>query len=214
MSLFLIFIIVMILIIAYTIKQEMKRTEIIKNLADSLGFTFNPKPLAGDYPVASFQLFDIGHSKRFSNGMTQKKNDVTISMFEYFYTTGTGKNSTSYRQTVTLFSSPHLKLPQFALKPEGLFQKIGEMFGAKDIDFEESPEFSKKYQLKSAFEDDTRKVFRKEVRDFLSDKMHYIIEGNGTNLLIHTGRRIDTTMIPEALQERTSLFQLFCRKIL
>jgi hypothetical protein len=214
MSLFLIFILIFIIIIFYTIKQEQKRTESIKNLADSLGFTFNPKPLAGDYPVEPFQLFDIGHSKRFSNGMTQKKMDITISMFEYFYTTGSGKNSTTYRQTVTLFSSPHLKLPQFALKPEGLFQKIGEMFGAKDIDFEDSPEFSKKYQLKSAFEDETRKTFRKEIRDFLSDKTNYSIEGNGTNLLIHSGRRIDTALIPEVLQERTSLFQLFNKKIL
>jgi hypothetical protein len=209
MSLFFIFIIIFILIIAYTIKQEKKRTEAIKSLSDSLGFTFNPKPLAGDYPVSSFQLFDIGHSKRFSNGMTQKKNGIMISMFEYFYTTGSGKNSTTYSQTVTLFSAPHLKLPQFVLKPEGLFQKIGEMFGAKDIDFEDSPEFSKKYQLKSAFEDDTHKTFRKEIRDFLTDKVNYTIEGNGVNLLIHTGRRIDTALIPEVLQERTSLFQLF-----
>jgi hypothetical protein len=201
----------MILIIVYTIKQEKKRTEAFKNLADSLGFTFNPKPLAEAYPVSQFQLFDIGHSKRFSNGMIQEKNGIKISMFEYFYTTGSGKNSTIHGQTVTIFSAPQLKLPQFVLKPEGLFQKIGELFGAKDIDFEDSPEFSKKYHLKSVLEEETRKAFSKAIRDFLLNKVNYSIEGNGTNLLVHTGRRIDTTLIPEVLQERVSLFQLFSK---
>jgi hypothetical protein len=211
MSFFLIFIIIIILFFAYTIKQEKKRTEALKNLAESIGFTFNPKPMAEDYSIATFQLFDIGHSKRFSNGMTQEKNGVKISMFEYYYTTGSGKNSTTYRQTVTLFSSSKLRLPQFTLKPEGLFQKIGELFGAKDIDFEDSPVFSKKYQLKSAFEEETRTTFHKEIRDFLSEKASYSIEGNGSDLLIHTGRRIDTALISEVLQERVSLFQLFCK---
>jgi hypothetical protein len=202
---------IIILIIAYTIKQEAKRTEIIKNMADSLGFTFNPKPMAEDYPIATFQLFNIGHSKRFSNGMTQEKNGVKISIFEYFYTTGSGKNSTTYRQTVTLFSTPQLKLPQFMLKPEGLFHKIGEIFGAKDIDFEDSPAFSKKYLLKSDIENETRTTFSKEIRNFLSDKVNYIIEGNGMNLLMHTGKRTDATLIPEVLQEQVSLFQLFSK---
>jgi hypothetical protein len=198
-------------VIAYTIKQEKKRTEALKSLADSIGFTFNPSPSSDEYPMVDFKLFDIGHSKRFRNGMKQEKNGVKISMFEYYYTTGSGKNSTTYRLTVTLFSTPQLKLPQFILKPEGFFQKIGELFGAKDIDFEDSPVFSKKYQLKSALEEETRKVFHKEIRDFLSDKMNYTIEGNGANLLIHTGKRIDTALIPEVLQERASLFQLFCK---
>lgn len=82
MSFFLIFIVIIILFFAYTIKQEKKRTEALKNLADSIGFTFNPKPMAEDYSISTFQLFDIGHSKRFSNGMTQEKNGVKISMFD------------------------------------------------------------------------------------------------------------------------------------
>jgi hypothetical protein len=211
MSFFLIFIIIIILFFVYTIKQEKKRTEALKNLADSIGFTFNPKPMAEDYPTTTFQLFDIGHSKRFNNGMTQEKNGVKISMFEYFYTTGSGKNSTTHSQTVTLFSSSKLKLTQFILRPEGLFQKIGELFWAKDIDFEDSLVFSKKYQLKSAFEEETRAAFTKNIRDFLTDKGSYSIEGNGSSLLIHTGRRIDITLISDVLQERVSLFQLFCK---
>jgi hypothetical protein len=158
-------IVIGIVITSVTVAQDKKNTEAIKELAGSIGFTFNSNPQAGDYPIETFKLFDIGYSKHFRNGMTQEKNGVKISQFEYAYTVGSGKSKYTYRQTVTLFQTSRLKLPQFLLKPENLFHKIGEVFGAKDIDFLDSPGFSKKYLLKSCFENEIRKIFSKEIRD-------------------------------------------------
>jgi hypothetical protein len=144
--------------------------------------------------------------------MTQEKNGVKISQFEYAYTVGSGKNKSTYRQTVTLFQTSRLKLPQFILKPENIFHKIGELFGSKDIDFLDSPGFSKKYLLKSCLENETKEIFSKEIRDAFEHKPNYYVEGHTDLLLFHTSKKIQAECIIEAFEERVGLFQLFLKQ--
>ena len=64
--------------------------------------------------------------------------------FDYRYTTGSGKNSHTYRQTVVFFRSPEVDLPQFELKPQSFLHGIGKLFGYQDIDFAFPSEVLKK----------------------------------------------------------------------
>ena len=64
-------------------------------------------------------------------------------MFACRYVTGGGKHTRVIRQTVIYFRSPQLHLPEFALRPENLFHKMGAAFGYQDIDFDSHRKFVK-----------------------------------------------------------------------
>ena len=98
----------------------------MRELCGQLGLTFFPK---GDETLlgrlAQFHLFSQGHSKKIKNMLHGETPDAEIAVFGYRYTTGGGKNSQTLSQTVMYFRSPSLRLPQFALRPERLFHRIG-----------------------------------------------------------------------------------------
>jgi hypothetical protein len=50
-------------------------------------------------------------------------------------------------------------LPQFLLTPEGLLARIAAYFGGQDIDFADSPEFSRAYRLRGSDEAAVRSLF-------------------------------------------------------
>jgi len=89
--------------------------------------------------------------------------DVEVMLFDYAYTTGSGKNRSTHHQTVAFFQSDALDLPEFVARPEGLFDKIGQVFGYQDIDLPMHPEFSRRFILRGADEGRIRDAFTPEV---------------------------------------------------
>jgi hypothetical protein len=65
---------------------------------------------------------------------------------------------------VISFQSSLLSLPEFELRSENMFHKIGKAFGCQDINFESHPEFSKRYLLRGADEEAVRTFFTPEMR--------------------------------------------------
>ena len=122
---------------------EKKRTEKFKLVAEQLGLPSYPK---GDdsliESLSSFHLFSQGHSEKFRNMLHGVTEHVDVAIFGYEYTVYPGgQHAHTFRQNVIYFRSPALNLPQFALRPENLFDKIGDVFGGQDIDFESHPKF-------------------------------------------------------------------------
>jgi len=165
---------------------EKKRTEALQPIAEGMNFTFVAKPdqsMVG--ALGAFHLFSQGHGKKASNLMEGRSQDIDLRIFDYTYTIGGGKNSQTFRQTVALFESPELRLPSFALRPESFFHKIGSAFGFKDINFDEHPEFSKKYLLKGADEDAIRALFDDEIMGHYEAHAGLSTEGAGQVLLYY-----------------------------
>ncbi len=153
--------------IAWAYVHEKKRRETLQQVAQQMGFSFEPKgPPPGAMGFGDCPLFKSGRSKRIYNVMQGAVADVQLHLFDYKYTVGSGKNSTTYNQTVAVFEMTQIKLPQFRLGPEGFFHKIGEMFGMQDIDFDTHPTFSKKYRLTSDDEATIRAAFTPTVLEF------------------------------------------------
>jgi hypothetical protein len=139
---------------------ERQRKKEMDSFARQMGFHY-----VGDTGLEtglSAPLFEKGHSRKIKNLVEGHKDGINWRIFDYYYTEGYGKNSVVHIQTLII---PQLKsgVPEFTLRPENIFHKIGNIFGYKDIDFDNYPEFSKKYLLKGKHDADVRKAFSPEV---------------------------------------------------
>jgi carbonic anhydrase len=110
-------------------------------------------------------------------------------LFDYRYTTGSGKSTSTTHQTVMLVRSARLKLPAFALAPEPVFHTVGEMFGFRDIDFDASPEFSRRFRLIGEEEERVRLLFNSRVLSFFEERKGVAVEGSDHELLFYRGGR-------------------------
>ena len=128
----------------YTHLMDQKRAEEMEALAKEWGFIYIRKPDSSNIrTLGTVEFFEEGHSQKWRNLLTKKVGDQMIQIFDYHYTTGSGKSRTHYEQSVFVMTDKALKLPKFSLSPEGFFDQVGSFFGFKDIDFDEDPEFSK-----------------------------------------------------------------------
>ncbi len=197
--------------IVASIWYERKRTQKISEVASEMGLAFYP---SGD-PVlvsqlAAFHLFSQGRGRSITNMIHGNTGDVDVGIFDYKYTVGSGKNSSTWRQTVIAFESADLDLPHFAVRPENLFHKIGKAFGYQDIDFDTHPKFSSTYLLRGTDETRIRALFRAEVLLYLENKAGVSVEGMGRRLVFYRpGQRSQPESIRSLMEEGFELFGLF-----
>ena len=121
-----------------------------------------------------------------------------------------GSSVIGIQQAAVSIRSPQLNLPQFALRPQHLFHRIGEVFGYQDIDFDYHPQFSKNYLLRGNNEQQVRKLFTNEVLGFFESQDGVSTEGDGDQLIFY---RALTRIKPEDVhlfrEEGLRVFRLF-----
>ena len=77
-----------------------KRTLAFKELANELGMRFEASE-SGVLPICrELELFQRGHSKARKNILSNEGSDTSMSIFGYYYTTGSGDSSSRTAQTV------------------------------------------------------------------------------------------------------------------
>jgi len=122
--------------------------------------------------------------------------EVSLSIFDYKYefrSKPTDPNR-QFWQTVVAVRSQELKIPIFHLYPEGFFSKISNALGGQDIDFDDHPEFSKAFVLKSNFEKATRDFLDPTLLDFSAEHPGISFEArSGTFLYFRNRNRIEPT---------------------
>jgi hypothetical protein len=134
--------------------------------------------------------------------------DVTGLLFDYRFTTGSGKNSSTHSQTVAAFKIPGAALPEFSCKPEHFFHKVADMFGFPDIDFDGYPVFSKAYHLSGPDDAAIRKLFHANTIQQLESQVtkRWSIDGHHDWLIIYQAdKTIKAQAWPEFLLEATEL---------
>jgi hypothetical protein len=122
-------------------QAEKKRIAAAGALARSRGFEFDPsrKPP----PPLPFNLFELGSSRRVSY-QTWRAGSPD-SMFQYQYTTGSGKNRQTHRRSCVLVEVP-FTAPHLTIGPEGFWSAIGRAIGVRDVEVE-SPDFNERYRV-------------------------------------------------------------------
>lgn len=179
--------------------SEKRRTEAFQEQAEQMGLHFVDNPDGAAYhKFDGFRLFSRGYSRKMKNLIEGDSGDVKISIFDYRYTTGSGKNSKTSRQTVAALQSPLLRCPDFTMRPEGFLDKIGNAMGFQDLDFDTHPEFSKLFVLKGPDEAAIRAYFTSQVLDFFEKHAGNSIEASGDTMFFYRLRRISK---PEELKD-------------
>lgn len=87
-----------------------------------------------------------------TNVLSKLKGNDHFFIFDFQYISNDADKSTASKLATiraVLIKLNDRELPHFDLLPETVFEKIKQAFGSSDIDFEDYPEFSRKYVLKS-----------------------------------------------------------------
>lgn len=177
-------------IIAYAFYAERKRREAVQQFAVELGLEYQAQlSLEDQSDFDGYALAKRGRGQKPSNVIVADSGALRMVIFDYQYTSGSGKNKTTHRQSVVLARSSELNLPQFTMTPETIFHRLAEFLGKKDIDFQDDEQFSRSFLLHGSDEAAIRSFFNKARREkFLEDKQ-LSIEGCGTSFIFYQARK-------------------------
>ena len=167
---------------------EKKRTAALFDVATRMGFSFEPRVSNETAAtLGSFHLFKRGHARKGKNLMRGKSGDSEVIVLDYQYTTGGGKSSHTHNQTVALYlvAATEVRRAEFTLGPEHWWDKIGQVFGYQDIDFESSEEFSKHSLLRGPDESAVRAAFGTNVLGFFAQNQGWSVESAGGSLAVY-----------------------------
>jgi hypothetical protein len=196
-------------------RLERQRTEALVAACQGMGLVFEPE---GDLDALRAQgdlpLYNHGHSKKLKNVMSGQVRDRDVRFFDYQYTTGGGKNSHTWMQTVALFPRAGERLPELLLAPENLFHKIGQVFGYQDIDFDSSPEFSSHYLLRGPDEMAIRSAFSVDALSFFGQHQDWHVEVKDRTVAIYrAGKRCKPEDAPTFLAEAQDVLRVLVHSL-
>ena len=177
-----------------------RRAEAIRELAPSLSMQYKRKDDLGVlHLLKDFRLFQKGSNKRIKNLLLydDPMYDLKIRIFDYQYTISTGNSSQTFTQTVFFINTKALGLPDFYLKPENFFHKIGQWLGKKDINFTSHPVFSDAYYLKGEDEALVRHTFSENVLHYFTVEKDWSVEGLNYFLIVYKDKK---KMLPEDIK--------------
>lgn len=188
---------------------EKKRTEALQQYAEAKGWAFERNGAGRLQEVQHFKLFSLGHSRKLSNVMRGAKDRAEVSLGDYKYVTGSGKQSQTHNQTVCAVRVPGLALPHFfARRQIPLFDSLGKMLGGQDLNFDEDPAFSKAYVLQTQDDEQSlRRYFNERARAAFMDLAGKApqVEGQGDVLLLHFGRRLKADQLDGLVADTVNL---------
>jgi hypothetical protein len=194
-----------VVIVALAVRQAKQRTKDLAALAQQMGFTFLGKNWSGPVLSPTVKMSLLQRSRGlFSDAMIGQMGGFQVSVFDYTY--GNGKNSVT--QTMTCFSQS-AELPPFELRPENIFDKIGDVITHNDIDFDSNPEFSRRYHLRGPDETRMQMLFNPVLLGYLAqippDK-NWHVEASGPSLIIYRHRwPAKAAEIPALLNETSAM---------
>lgn len=191
--------------------REKERRERLLAMAREHEFSFSPAAEPTLHKsLGHFYLFSRGHARTAYNVMQGQVDDIDVTIMDYRYTTSSGKHRNTTYQTVVLFRSEQLDLPQFTLRREHALHRLAESFGHQDIDFDGHPTFSSAYLLQGPDEMRIRTVFGDEALAYFTRHDALNVEGAGRELLTY---RAGVQVAPEAmwafLQQGLDVLDLF-----
>ncbi|MBN2095443.1 MAG: hypothetical protein JW727_05325 [Candidatus Aenigmarchaeota archaeon] len=164
------------------------------------GILQNYAPVKAEVLLPETQIAKAGKWKRVTNLLEGERNGRHWQIFDYAYTLAFGKKV--HRQT-TYVSRLHKSIPAFSVRPEGIFDKIGDAFKKNDIDLPDSPGFSKKYYLQGENKEEVKKLFSPELTSILEkSKEKFVIESDGKKIVL---------FVPEKLTRPNELLSEFER---
>lgn len=199
-------------LLAYGRIVDRRRTRAYREHCLARGLRFeHDRPGEEARHAANCPLFAEGHARKWGYTIAGERDGLPYTMFEYTWTTGSGKSAQTHAIGAVLRPSER-ELPQFMLTPEGFGAKLAAFFGGQDIDFTESPEFSDRYRLRGANEAAVRELFTAELRHTFAVDTGQHVAGRGHELFWwREGRLPPPEALDQFLMEADRIRRLFDR---
>ena len=160
--------------------------------------------------LAAVPLMQRGRDTLAANVISADTGALSLTLYDYQYTTGSGKNKSTHKQTVVWVADDSLNLPEFRLAPESWMQRLGDLFSKQDIDFDDDPEFSRRFLLAGPDQ--------ASIRDFLDPRRrqallklqnpHLEVGGNGF-LYYRPGRYVAPEQYKTLMADALAIHQAF-----
>jgi hypothetical protein len=163
---------------------EKWRRKALERVARRLGMSFSAELPEGIRSRLLQAGFFQRSGARFYNSMFKRLNDGTeIAIFDYSWKAS--RRRREYYFSVFWAYCEDLRLPRFRLHPEvPLFHDVAKAFGMQDINFENHPDFSRRYLLRGEDEAKIRLRFHPSFLNFLEQHPPCYAEGFGPQLVI------------------------------
>ncbi|MEW6355132.1 MAG: hypothetical protein AB1696_02305 [Planctomycetota bacterium] len=173
------------------ILYEKKRRERLNEIAAQMGLEFYPKDVF-NIPVsyAAFQRLNTGRSRQAKNVMHGKLGGVALKIFDYKYTTGGGKSSTTHSLSIVLADTDY-DFPYVGIRSEGFFDRLAGMVGFADTEIG-NPTFDAAFRIDAQDPAFARQLLHNRLTDFLlhSQETGFKVEFAGNSVMAHKDRRL------------------------
>lgn len=202
----LIVVLMLVLMIAggiYSYYQSEQRKEALAAFAAQHGWQFmgdKQREMESRYPAFScLQQGDDRYAYNIFEGLAGER---SICGFDYHYEThstdskGRRQTHNHYFSAIVMYVPVTLK-PLF-IRPEGFFDKVAELFGFDDIDFE-SAEFSRKFCVKAEDRRWAFDVVHQATMEFLLTAPKFTLEFAGHDVIAYRNQLLEPTEFEQAL---------------
>jgi hypothetical protein len=175
-----------------------RRRRRMSEVASRHGLAFSAKDPFRMTDTMPLAFFDIGHARKVTNvmyGRTAEGHDRRA--FDYEYTTGSGKNRHVYNFSCGVISTG-AAWPQLTLGPEGFFDRVLDVIGGADIQFE-SEEFNRAWEVRSPDPRFASAMIDPEMMRFLLERAEGArVEVRGPWILF-SGERLNPELLPQVI---------------
>lgn len=194
-----------IVVIIWMILNARKRSQDLAAAARQIGFTFMGDTWRGPVLNPQHKTCLLQRTRgSFKNAMVGSAGSLQAIIFDYTYRMG----RSTVTQTLACFSDK-AQFPPFALKPEGIFDRLSDAIVHTDINFDSHPGFSRRYALKSPDEAGTRRLFTPSLLSFMEQipsERNWNVETSGPNLFIYrAGRTVSPADLSTFFHETSSI---------
>lgn len=188
-------------------QAEKKRREALLLWATRRGWNMLPgksKTMHQDF--SGLKVFQKGHSRSAKNIIKGEFEGRAVSLMDYRYVVGHGKNRSTHNRGVVILHCDFPTIPM-SIRRENPFDKVGEFFGADDIDFE-SAEFSRKFYVKSADRKWASDVIHTRTMDYLLNAPSLTVEFGFMEIAVYKTGKFDSESYQVALEMARQMHQL------
>jgi len=201
-------IIVAVIVVGYlSYRAGKKRQEALFQLAQSLGLSFSledPFNLPGR--LGTVNAFSRGDSQKAANVLYGTYGSREVGAFDYEYVTGSGKNRTTHHFSACVHSL-ECAFPRLMIRPEGFFDKVADVLGFEDIDFE-SEEFSRKFRVTSDDRKFAYDVCHPQMMEWLLANRGWHLEFTGGYFVLTTDSKWDPEEFRAAFDFTVKFFDM------
>lgn len=196
-------------LLAYAVStfQDRRRAAALALVGQQLGFFYEHDGVPFQPGPPLVPLLTTGRNRGFAHVLRGSTAGMETSLFDYKYTTGTGKSSRTHKQTVAAYRLQHA-IANFWLETATWQDKVSAWFGGQNIRFDNAPEFSKRYRLQGRDEVSVRQFFTPAVLAYFATlpENHWRIETSESWIMVYeSDRRVRPAAMTDFLQETSNL---------